>query len=76
MDFGENVLQRSLLAFGESVSGVAVGAAEVAGGEPDENAGQPGKGAFTLQAQIYFIDDQRLGHGCNLAAEAVMNNAQ
>ena len=59
----QDFLQRHLFAFGEGVGGVAVGAAQVAGGEPDENARQPGEGAFALQAQIDFVDDQRVGHG-------------
>jgi len=49
-------------AFGERVGGVAVGATEVAGGEADENAGQAGEGALTLQAQVDFVDVECLGH--------------
>ena len=62
MYFSQNFRQRHFFAFGEGVGGVAIGAAQVAGGEPDENARQPGKGAFALQAQIDFVDDQRVGH--------------
>jgi len=62
VDFGADFFERLFLAAGEGVSGVAIGAAEVAGSEADKNAGQPREGAFTLQAQVDFIDVQRLGH--------------
>ena len=35
---------------------------QVARGEPDEDAGQPGERAFALQTQVDFVDDQRFGH--------------
>ena len=60
--FCQDFLQRHFFAFGEGVGGVAIGAAQIAGGEPDENARQAGEGAFALQAQIDFVDDQRVGH--------------
>jgi len=67
---GQNVGERFLFAFGESVSRIAIRAAEIARGEADKNARQPGKSAFTLQAQIDFVDDERVGHGCSLAGGA------
>ena len=62
VDFAADSFERLLLTAGKGVGGVAVGAAEVAGGETDENTGQACKGAFTLQAQVDFIDVERLGH--------------
>ena len=62
MNFCQNGFERLFFAFGEGVGGVAVGAAQVAGGEADEYARQPGKGAFTLEAQVDFVYDERVGH--------------
>ena len=62
VDFFQDFRQRLFFASGEGVSGVAVGTAEVAAGKADENARQPGKGAFTLQTQKNFVDDEGLGH--------------
>jgi len=39
-----------------SVTGVAVGAAEVAAGQPDEDAGNAAEGGFTLDAVKDLID--------------------
>ena len=59
-------------AFFEGISGVAIRAAQVAGGEPDENARQTCECAFALQTQVDFVDDQCVGHAvfslANLAA--------
>ena len=63
MNLLQNLRERLLFALGEGVGGVAVGTAEVAAGQPDENARQPGKGAFALQAQINLIDDNSANHG-------------
>lgn len=52
--------------FGEGVGGVAVGAAEVAGGQPHKDAGQTGESAFALEAQVNFVDYQCFGHGRSL----------
>ena len=46
----------------EGISRVAIGTAQIAGRQPDENARQPRKGALALQAQVDFIDDQCFGH--------------
>ena len=62
-EFGDNLVDDHRLAAGESVRGVAVGAAEVAAGEPDEGARQPGEGALALNAQVDFVNQQRVGHG-------------
>jgi len=43
--FRENFRESFLFPFGEGIGGVAVGATEVAGGEADENARQPGESA-------------------------------
>ena len=68
--FGQNIGERFLFSFRERVGGVAIRAAEVAGGEADENARQPGEGAFPLQAQIDFVDDERFGHEEKLRANS------
>jgi hypothetical protein len=60
--FGEDVVERLLAALGEGIRSVAIRAAEIAGGEPDKNALQPGEGAFALEAQVDFVDDQRVRH--------------
>ncbi len=50
MDFRLDIVECSFRALRKGVSRVAVGAAEVAGGEADEDARQPGERAFALQA--------------------------
>ena len=62
LDLSHDIRQRLPLPFGKRIGRVAVGAAQVTRGKPDEDARQPCKGALALQAQIDFIDDQRLGH--------------
>jgi hypothetical protein len=59
-DFGSDVFQRLLFSFRKRIRGIAIGTAQIARGKPHENARQTRKGAFTLQAQINFIDDERL----------------
>ena len=49
------------LALVEGVRRVAIAAAEVAGGQPDEDAGQPGEGALALEAPVDLVDHQRPG---------------
>ena len=61
-DSGNRIGQRSFGAFTKRICRVAVGAPQITSGEPDKNARQPGKGAFALQAEIDFIDDQRVRH--------------
>jgi hypothetical protein len=53
--------------FGKCIRGVAIGTPQITRGEPHENAGQTREGAFTLQAQIDFIDGERLGHESKLS---------
>ena len=62
IDFGADVFERLFFAFGEGIGGIAIGAAQVAGGETDEDARQAGKSAFALQAQIDLVDDECVGH--------------
>ena len=64
--FGERIGERHLDSLGESVGGIAVGAAQIAGREPHEDARQPGESALALQTQIDFVDNQRLGHEVKL----------
>jgi len=59
IDFTEDFRHFHFPALGESIRSVAIRAAQIAGGQPDENARQTSKGAFPLQAQIDFIDYQR-----------------
>ena len=61
-DFVENFLERHFRTFGEGVSRVAIRAAKITGGEADKNARQAREGAFALQAEIDFVDDQCFGH--------------
>ena len=44
------------LATGEGVLGVAPGAAEVAAGETDEDAGEAGEGGFALDGFVEFYE--------------------
>ena len=73
MDFLQNFRERFLFTFSEGVGGVAIRTAQVARGEAHENARQPGEGAFTLQAQVNLIDNQRFGHAENLAQMQKLN---
>ena len=63
LEFSDDLIDGHCLAAGERVRGVAVGAAEVAAGEADEGARQPGKGALALDAQVDFMNQQRVAHG-------------
>ena len=56
LDFGEDLGVRHFMAAGEGVLGVAPGAAEIASGEADEDAGESGERAFTLQRFVDFDD--------------------
>jgi hypothetical protein len=75
VNFFQNFRQRLFFAFGEGVSRVAIRAAQIAGGEPDENARQTGEGAFALQAQIDFVDDEGASHAASLARWLENGNA-
>jgi len=61
--------ERHCFAAGEGVSGVAVGAAKVAAGEPHEDTRPPGESAFALEAEINFMDAQCAAHGGVIAAD-------
>ncbi len=54
---------------GEGISGVAVGAAKVATGEPHEDTRPAGESAFALQAEVNFMDAQCAAHGGVIAAD-------
>ena len=58
----EHVRHRHFLSLGECVGRVAVRAAKVASGQPHKDARQAGKRAFALDAQINFVNDERIGH--------------
>ena len=75
-DFMENVSQRLLLPLRESISRVAIRTAQIARRQPYKNAWQPRKGAFPLQAQINFINNQRVRHAANLAGEGGLVNRE
>ena len=55
-----NFFKRRLLAFIESVFRIAIVAAQIAEGEPDENAALARPGAFTLDRLVNFVDRQPL----------------
>ena len=63
-DLGEHLVGGEGLAAGEGVLGVAPGAAQVAAGEADEDAGDPGEGAFALDG---FVELDEM-HGCYFPA--------
>ena len=67
MDLGPDLVEWASGSLGEGVGGVAVGTPEVAPGQSDEDAGESGKGAFPLQAQIDLVDDQASTHGRGLS---------
>jgi hypothetical protein len=50
VDFGQDFVEGEFVTFGECVGSVTVRATEVAGGKADENAREPGEGAFALEA--------------------------
>jgi len=56
LDFGLNVFCGHFLAAGEGVLAVAPGAAQIAGCQPNEDAGKSGVGRFTLQRLVNFRD--------------------
>ena len=57
IDFRLNLRERPLFPFGEGISRVAIGTAQVAGGEADKNARQAGKSALALQAEVNLVND-------------------
>jgi hypothetical protein len=73
-DLCDNIRERHFFPLGKSVSGVAIGTAQITGGKTDENAGQPGEGAFALQTQIDFVDDECIGHRLNVTWRRRMVN--
>ena len=58
LDLSNDRGQRLFSALGKSISRITIRTAQVAGSQPDEDARQAGEGAFTLQAQVDFVDDQ------------------
>ena len=48
--FIEDIMKLHPAAFGKRISGIAIGTAEIAGGQADENAGQARKRALALEA--------------------------
>ncbi len=69
-DFGEDIGGRESASAAEGIGGVAVRAAQVAGGEAHEDAGEAGEGAFALQAGVDFVDKKRRDHGKRVAVPA------
>ena len=61
--------ERHCFTAGEGISGVAVGAAKVAAGEPHEDTRPAGESAFALQAEVNFMDAQCAAHGGVIAAD-------
>ena len=53
---GDDLVERQGLALVEGVRRVAIAAAQVAGGQPDEDAGEPGERALALQAAVDLVD--------------------
>ena len=61
-DSGEDFRDSHFFALGEGVRGVAIRAAEIAGGQARENARQTGERAFPLHAQINFVNGDCFRH--------------
>lgn len=57
--------QRHFFPFCESICRVAIRAAQITPRQADEDARQTREGAFALQAQVYFVDNQCLAHTPN-----------
>ena len=64
LDVGEDLVVGEGFATGEGVLGVAPGAAEVAAGEPDEDAGEAGEGGLALDG---FVELDEVHAGCGNA---------
>jgi hypothetical protein len=67
VDFALDFLKRLLSALRKRVRGIAIRTPEIAGRKANENAWQARKGAFTLQAKIYFVHDQHFRHKSKLS---------
>src|SRR5438132_9494543 len=65
VNFNENIPERPFFTLVERVSRVAIRTTQIARGQPHKNAGQSGEGAFALDAQINFVDDERVAHARN-----------
>ena len=74
--FGKNFFHRLLFTLRERIRRVAIRAAEIARRQPHEHARQPGESAFALQAEIDFVDDQRVGHERRLKHQAQSSKLQ
>src|SRR5438445_10607454 len=61
-DLLAHVVEGQLASFAEGIGRIAIRATEIAGRQPHEDARQACKSAFALQAQVDFINDERLGH--------------
>jgi predicted nucleic acid-binding Zn-ribbon protein len=60
--FMQDLLNGHLPPLMEGILGVAVGATEVAAGEPHENAGSPGIGGLALQAEEDLVHEEGIVH--------------
>ena len=76
LDFGYDFGERTLASLGKGIRSIAIGAAQIARREPHKDARQPGEGAFALQAQVDFIDDQRVGHTRTVTADRALVNLE
>src|SRR5882724_8467797 len=61
-DFGQDRVECLFGSLRECRSGVAIGTAQIASRQANKNAREPRKGAFPLQTQVNFVDDQVIGH--------------
>ena len=69
----EDVVNGRLLAFGEGIFGVAIGAADVAVGQSNEDAGESGPGGFPLNTMENLMDYECSGCGMDKGAVHVSN---
>lgn len=62
LDFRYDFGNSAWFSFRERVGSVAVGAPKITSRQSNKHARKSRKGAFTLQAEINFVDDERVGH--------------
>jgi hypothetical protein len=75
-DAAYNFVFGDLFALKIGVLGVAIGATELAAGEPDENAGTPRLGAFALDAEEDFVELQHAPSIHDRSREILDENAE
>jgi hypothetical protein len=57
---GHDIIEAANLTLVEGVQRIAIDLSQVAGCQPDEDAGQPGERAFAVQTAIDLMDQRRV----------------